>query len=137
MSWSRWLPLLWTERIYVSCRSVSSPSSRFSSTFEKPMIELSGVRSSWDMLARNWDLSRLACISWAFEPESSSYSRAFSSEIATWLARTASTSSSCSSKISPESFSPTRRMPVSLPSIFSGTINAALISSSSLSAASK
>jgi len=39
--------------------------------------------------------------------------------------------------MSPESFSPTSRIPVSLPSIFKGTISVALIASSSPSAVSK
>ncbi len=35
---------------------LSSPNMRWSSTSENPMMALSGVRSSWDMLARNSDL---------------------------------------------------------------------------------
>ena len=58
------------------------------------MIEFSGVRSSCDMLARNWDLRRLASISRALEVARPSYSRAFSSEIAAWVASSRSTSSS-------------------------------------------
>ena len=38
---------------YSSCFSFSSPNIRSTSTSEKPMMALSGVRSSWDMLARN------------------------------------------------------------------------------------
>ena len=38
---------------YSSCFSFSSPNMRSASTSEKPMIALSGVRSSCDMLARN------------------------------------------------------------------------------------
>ena len=45
---------------YSSCFSFRSPNIRSSSTSEKPMIALSGVRSSWDMLARNSDLCWLA-----------------------------------------------------------------------------
>ena len=41
---------------YSSCLSLSSPNIRWSSTSENPMMALSGVRSSWDMLARNSDL---------------------------------------------------------------------------------
>jgi hypothetical protein len=36
----------------------------WASTSEKPMIALSGVRSSWDMFARNSDLCRLAQPTW-------------------------------------------------------------------------
>ena len=39
---------------------VSSPKRRSSNTSEKPITAFSGVRSSWDMLARNSDLWRLA-----------------------------------------------------------------------------
>ena len=101
------------------------------------MIEFSGVRSSCDMLARNWDLRRLASMSRELEVASPSYRRAFSSEMAAWVASSRSTSSSWSSKISPESFSPRSRMPFSLFSTLSGTIRAALIASSSPSAVSK
>ncbi len=45
---------------YSSCLSLSSPNMRSSSASEKPMMALSGVRSSWDMLARNSDLCRFA-----------------------------------------------------------------------------
>ena len=41
---------------YSSCFAFSSPNMRSRSTCEKPMIALSGVRSSCDMLARNSDL---------------------------------------------------------------------------------
>ena len=47
-------------RRYSSCRSLMSPNIRSSSTSEKPITALSGVRSSCDMLARNSDLCRLA-----------------------------------------------------------------------------
>ena len=42
------------------------------------MIAFSGVRSSWDMLARNCDLCWLASASWLFASWSASNSRAFS-----------------------------------------------------------
>src|SRR5713101_960211 len=41
---------------YSSCFSFSSPNIRSVSTSENPMMAFSGVRSSWDMLARNSDL---------------------------------------------------------------------------------
>ena len=40
------------------CRSVIGPSMPFRMTREKPMIEFSGVRSSWLMFARNWVFTR-------------------------------------------------------------------------------
>ena len=51
-------------RRYSSWRSLSSPNKRSSSTSEKPITALSGVRSSCDMLARNSDLCRPATSSW-------------------------------------------------------------------------
>ena len=42
------------------------------------MMAFSGVRSSWDMFARNCDLCWLASASWRFASWSSSNSRAFS-----------------------------------------------------------
>ena len=45
---------------YSSWRWLRSPNIRSSSTLEKPITAFSGVRSSWDMLARNSDLCRLA-----------------------------------------------------------------------------
>src|SRR2546425_5121282 len=58
------------------------------------MIEFSGVRSSCDMLARNWDLSRLASMRRTFDVDSPSYRRAFSREMAACTASSESTSSS-------------------------------------------
>ena len=48
---------------YSSCFSFTSPNSLCCSTWEKPMIAFSGVRSSCDMLARNSLLCRLAASS--------------------------------------------------------------------------
>ena len=45
---------------YSSCFSFTSPNSFCCSTWEKPMIAFSGVRSSCDMLARNSDLCLVA-----------------------------------------------------------------------------
>src|SRR5262245_38788853 len=42
--------------VYSACFSFSSPNILSPKTSEKPMMALSGVRSSWDMLARNSDL---------------------------------------------------------------------------------
>ncbi len=49
---------------YSVCFSLMSPNIPWASTSENPMMALSGVRSSWDMLARNSDLCRLAASSW-------------------------------------------------------------------------
>src|SRR5215470_9035328 len=49
---------------YSSCFSFSSPNMRSVRTSEKPMIAFSGVRSSWDILARNSLLCWLATSSW-------------------------------------------------------------------------
>ena len=46
--------------VYSACFSFSSPNRRSPKTSEKPMMAFNGVRSSWDMLARNSDLCRLA-----------------------------------------------------------------------------
>jgi hypothetical protein len=43
---------------------VTSPNILSASTSAKPMMALGGVRSSWDMFARNSDLWRLANSSW-------------------------------------------------------------------------
>ena len=50
---------------YSACLSLISPNIRSERTSEKPMIALSGVRSSCDMLARNSLLCRLAVSSCA------------------------------------------------------------------------
>src|SRR5437867_12116546 len=62
---------------YSSCFSFSSPNMRSTRTSENPMMALSGVRSSCDMLARNSDLCRLAVSSWALLSAISRKSRAF------------------------------------------------------------
>ena len=53
---SRCLPEFQMSRRYSSWRSLISPNVRSSSTWENPFTAFSGVRSSWDMLARNSDL---------------------------------------------------------------------------------
>ena len=52
-----------------------------------PMMALSGVRSSWLMLARNCDLCWLASASWRLLSWISSNSRTFSMAIAAWSAK--------------------------------------------------
>ena len=60
---------------YSACFSFTGPTISSRSTCEKPMIAFSGVRSSWDMLARNSDLCRLASSSSAYTLRSSSFIR--------------------------------------------------------------
>src|SRR6266550_4954565 len=56
----RWRPEERMSSVYSACFSFRSPNSLSPKTSEKPMMALSGVRSSCDMLARNSDLCRLA-----------------------------------------------------------------------------
>src|SRR3990172_2309188 len=56
----RWRPEERTSWRYSACFSFTSPNIRSWRTSEKPMMALRGVRSSWDMLARNSDLCWLA-----------------------------------------------------------------------------
>src|SRR5262245_35421744 len=77
---------------YSSCFSLRSPNMRSDSTSEKPMMAFRGVRSSWDMLARNSDLWRLAASRWRFAASSSLKSRTFSIAMTAWLANVFRTS---------------------------------------------
>ena len=63
ISESRCWPEAWMSCTYSACLALSSPNILSRSTSEKPMMALSGVRSSWDMLARNSDLCWLAASS--------------------------------------------------------------------------
>ena len=72
-----------------SCLSASASSRSISLT---PMMALSGVRSSWLMLARNCDLCWLASASWRLFSSISPNNRAF------WIAITA-----CSAKVAASS----------------------------------
>ena len=65
---------------------------RSDSTSEKPMIALSGVRSSCDMLARNSDLCWFATSSCALFSWISRNSRTFSIAITAWSAKVLSSS---------------------------------------------
>ena len=67
-----------------SCFSASASSRSISVT---PMMALSGVRSSWLMLARNCDLCWLASASWRLLSWISSNSRTFSIAITAWSAK--------------------------------------------------
>ena len=61
MTSSRYSPLRWMSRQYSTYLSEpSAPNIPDSMISEKPMMALSGVRSSWLMLARNFDLAWLA-----------------------------------------------------------------------------
>ena len=73
--------------MYSACFSFSSPNIRSPSTSEKPMMALSGVRSSWDMLARNSDLCRLAASIWRLLSSISRNSRAFWIASTDWVAK--------------------------------------------------
>ncbi len=72
---SRWLAEPWMSSRYSSCLSLTSPKSFCCSTWVKPMIAFSGVRSSCYMLARNSDLWRLAASSSRYSRWSSSFMR--------------------------------------------------------------
>ena len=72
---------------YSACFSFTSPNIRSASTSEKPRIAFSGVRSSWDMLARNSDLWRLAASSCRLLSAISRKSRAFWMARADWVAK--------------------------------------------------
>ena len=82
----RWRPEERMSWMYSACLSLSSPNMRSPRTSEKPMIALSGVRSSCDMFARNSDLWRLAASSSRLLSSSSLKSRAFWIAMADWAA---------------------------------------------------
>ena len=63
--------------MYSACFSFSSPNILSPKTSEKPIMALSGVRSSCDTLARNSDLWRLAASSCRPLSSISRKSRAF------------------------------------------------------------
>ena len=56
MSWSRSVPALWMVRANSTWRGLRLPSTFSVSSLARISRELSGVRSSWDMFARNSDL---------------------------------------------------------------------------------
>src|SRR6266508_1902378 len=79
-----------TDRIRESGRDHSARASDtqidFPTVLVRPVMALSGVRSSWLMLARNCDLCSLACWSWRLLSWISSNSRTFSTAITAWSA---------------------------------------------------
>ena len=81
------------------------------------MMALSGVRSSWDMLARNSDLWRLATSSWRKR-------RAFWMASADCVAKVRSRSTVSGGK-SPGVFRLTTRLPIRWPSRSMGTASSA------------
>ena len=72
---------------YSSCLSLTSPNIFSLSTSEKPMMALSGVRSSCDMLARNSDLCLFASSSSRLLSWISLKRRAFWIAITAWSAK--------------------------------------------------
>ena len=84
---------------YSACFSFTSPNIRSASTSEKPMIAFSGVRSSWDMLARNSDLWRLAASSCRLLSPISRKRRAFWMARADWVAKVWSSSTISGAKL--------------------------------------
>ena len=77
---------------YSRCLSLSSPNMPSSSTSEKPITALSGVRSSCDMLARNSDLCALATSTCRLFSPISRNRWAFWIASADWLANLSSSS---------------------------------------------
>ena len=70
MTSSRYWPLWWMSLQYSRYLSApSGPNMPDSMISEKPMMALSGVRSSWLMLARNFDLAWLASSARVFSSE--------------------------------------------------------------------
>ncbi|EKD35500.1 MAG: hypothetical protein ACD_75C01885G0001 [uncultured bacterium] len=84
---SRWRELFCTMLICLCCSSLRGPASPCSMMPVKPMIELSGVRSSWDMVARKADLIRSA--SRAFSSATRSCSSAWRSSVISAMIATA------------------------------------------------
>src|SRR6266404_5325316 len=88
----RWLPARCT-RCSGSCAfSVPKRAALLTIISVKPMMALSGVRSSWLMLARNCDLRSLASASCLLLSWISSNSRTFSMAITAWSAKVATNS---------------------------------------------
>ena len=97
---------------------------RSDSTSEKPMIALSGVRSSWDMFARNSDLCWLATSSWRLFSSISRKSRAFWMARADWVAKVWSSATSSAANV-PVRLRITMSAPTSWSSAMSGTASSA------------
>jgi hypothetical protein len=88
----RWVPAAFTRRSGSSAFSVPKRVALVTIISVRPMMALSGVRSSWLMLARNWDLCSLANSSWRLLSWISSNRRTFSIAITAWSAKVVSSS---------------------------------------------
>src|SRR5213079_2969597 len=77
----RWVPAALTRRSGSSAFSVPKRAALLTIISVRPMMALRGVRSSWLMLARNWDLCSLASWSWRLLSSISRNRRAFSMAI--------------------------------------------------------
>src|SRR6516164_8095880 len=88
----RWVPAAFTRRSGSSAFSVPKRAALVTIISVRPIMALSGVRSSWLMLARNCDLCSLANCSWRFLSWISSNSRTFSIAITAWSAKVVSSS---------------------------------------------
>ena len=106
--------------VYSACFSFSSPNSLSPKTSEKPMMALNGVRSSWDMLARNSDLCRLAASICRLLSSISRNSRAFWIAKTDWVAKVFR-SSITSGRNSPVDFRRTTKAPMMQSSRSKGT----------------
>ena len=109
---------------YSVCFSLMSPNIFSARISENPMMALSGVRSSCDMLARNSDLCRLAASSWALLSAISRKSRAFWMARADWVAKVLRTSTASGGN-SPGVCRFSERLPMISPSRSNGTESSA------------
>src|SRR5262249_52693180 len=116
----RWVPAAFTRRNGSSAFSVPKRAAFVDIISVRPMMALSGVRSSWLMLARNCDLRSLASASCRLLSWISSNSRTFSMAIAAWSAKV-DTSSTCFSVNGRASERVNVRTPVGTPSRNIGT----------------
>src|SRR5262249_45211721 len=91
----RWVPAAFTRRSGSSAFSVPKRAALVTIISVRPMMALSGVRSSWLMLARNCDLFWLASASCRFLSWISSKSRTFSIAITAWSAKVVTRSICC------------------------------------------
>ncbi len=83
----RWVPAAFTRRSGSCAFSVPKRAALVTIISVRPMMALSGVRSSWLMLARNCDLRSLASASCRLLSWISSNSRTFSIAITAWSAK--------------------------------------------------
>src|SRR5882724_3438802 len=86
----RWVPARWTRRSGSAAFSVPKRGALFTIISVSPMMALSGVRSSWLMLATNCDLCWLANASWRL------FSSTSVNRLAFWMASTDCAAKVCS-----------------------------------------